>query len=51
MLGLTPGEAFVVGFVVIAVVSAAWWPRTGAAIGAALSGKRPEPPSSDSPPA
>jgi hypothetical protein len=42
MLGLTPGEAFVVGFVVVAVLTAGWWPRLGAAAGAALSGKRGE---------
>ncbi len=39
---LTPGEAFVVGFVVVAVLTAGWWPRLGAAAGAALSGKRGE---------
>ena len=32
MLGLTSGEMFVVAFVTIAVVSAPWWPRAGAAI-------------------
>jgi hypothetical protein len=37
MLGLTSGEAFVVGFVVIAVLTAGWWPRFGATLGAALS--------------
>jgi hypothetical protein len=39
MLGLTFGEAVVVGFVLVAVISAGWWPRMGAAVGAALSGK------------
>jgi hypothetical protein len=33
MLGLTGGELFLVAFVTIAVVSATWWPRLGAAIG------------------
>lgn len=50
MLGLTPGEAFVVGFVVVAVISAGWWPRAGAAIGAALAGKRGGPPAAENDP-
>jgi hypothetical protein len=41
-LGLTGGELFVIGFVVIAVVSAPWWPRLGAAIAARLAGAPPE---------
>jgi len=45
MLGLTNGELFVVGFVFVAIVSATWWPRAGAAIGRALAGeRRPKPP-------
>lgn len=41
MLGLTNGESFVVVFIVVAVVSAPWWPRVGAAIAVALTfGKR-----------
>jgi hypothetical protein len=39
MLGLTNGELFVVAFIVVAVVSAPWWPRAGGAIAAALAGK------------
>jgi hypothetical protein len=38
MLGLTGGELFVVVFIVVAVVSATWWPRAGAAIFEALVG-------------
>jgi hypothetical protein len=38
MLGLTFGELFVVVFIVVAVVSAAWWPRAGAALFEALVG-------------
>jgi hypothetical protein len=44
MLGLTPGEAFVVGFVVVAVISAGWWPRVGSALGALFSGNKTDPP-------
>jgi hypothetical protein len=32
MLGLTNGELFVVVFIVVAVVSAPWWPRLGEAV-------------------
>ncbi len=39
MLGLTGGELFLVIFVTVAVVSAPWWPRLGAAIGELLAGK------------
>ena len=39
MLGLTNGELFVVVFIVVAVVSAPWWPRLGGAIAVALAGK------------
>lgn len=39
MLGLTAGELFVVVFIVVAVVSAAYWPRAGSALFAALVGK------------
>ena len=38
MFGLTGGELFVIAFVVIAVVSASWWPRLGEAIMARLMG-------------
>jgi hypothetical protein len=38
MLGLTGGELFVVVFIVVAIVSASWWPRAGAAIFEALVG-------------
>jgi hypothetical protein len=31
-LGMTGGELFVVTFVVVAIVSAPWWPRLGARI-------------------
>lgn len=37
MLGLTAGELVVVAFVVIAVVSARWWPRLGELCAEALS--------------
>ena len=40
MLGLTNGELFVVVFLVVAVVSAPWWPRTGEAVAVALSRHR-----------
>jgi hypothetical protein len=39
MLGLSRGELFLVVFVTVAVVSAAWWPRLGAALGELLAGK------------
>ncbi|HVU00592.1 MAG TPA: hypothetical protein VHE30_02530 [Polyangiaceae bacterium] len=38
-LGLTFGEAFIVVFIVVAVVSAPYWPRMGAAIAVAIVGK------------
>jgi hypothetical protein len=38
VFGLTTGEVFVVAFIFAAVVSAAWWPRAGAAIARALAG-------------
>ncbi len=38
-LGLTAGEAFIVVFIVVAVVSAPYWPRLGAAIAVAIVGK------------
>lgn len=38
-LGLTSGELFVIGFVTLAVVSAPWWPRLGAAIALRLAGE------------
>ena len=40
MLGLTNGELFVVVFIVVAVVSAPWWPRTGAALAVSLTRHR-----------
>jgi len=40
MLGLTNGELFVVVFIVVAVVSAPYWPRAGGAIAVALAGRR-----------
>jgi hypothetical protein len=39
MFGLTGGELFVVVFIVVAVVSAPWWPRAGGAIAVALVGR------------
>jgi hypothetical protein len=48
MLGLSHGELFVVTFVVVAVVSARWWPLLGAFLGETLASRRgaaPEPPS------
>jgi hypothetical protein len=41
MLGMTGGELFVVVFIVVAVVSAPWWPRLGGVIAIVLAGKRP----------
>ena len=38
IFGLTNGELFVIGFVTLAVVSAPWWPRLGAAIAVKLAG-------------
>jgi hypothetical protein len=43
MLGLNGGELFVIGFVVIAVVSARWWPMLGAAIAERLAGAPSDP--------
>ena len=40
MFGLTHGELFVVTFIVVAVVSAPWWPRLGGAIAVALAAKQ-----------
>jgi hypothetical protein len=37
MLGLTSGEMFVVAFIVIAVVTAPFWPRLGEAIAGMLA--------------
>lgn len=37
---LTPGELFVVVFITVAVVSAPWWPRAGAALARLLAGER-----------
>lgn len=42
-LGLTSGELFIVVFIVIAVVSAPYWPKLGGAIAVAIVGKN-EPP-------
>jgi hypothetical protein len=44
LLGLTFGEAFVVGFIVVAVVGTPYWPRIGGAIAVALAGKKPPAP-------
>lgn len=42
---LTNGELFVVGFIVVAVVSAPWWPRLGEFVATAITGKgRPREP-------
>jgi hypothetical protein len=38
---MTFGEFFVVAFIVVAVVSAPWWPRLGGAIAIVVAGKRP----------
>jgi hypothetical protein len=50
VLDLTGGELFVIGFVVIAVVSAPWWPRLGAAIATRLAGVPPDEPERPSTP-
>jgi hypothetical protein len=39
-MGLTAGELFVVAFITLAVLSAAWWPRFGEALMVAISGGR-----------
>lgn len=38
MLGLTPGELFVVVVILVAVVSAPLWPRAGEAVARAIAG-------------
>ena len=40
MLGLTPGELVVVTFVTVAVITASWWPRAGAALAELLGSPR-----------
>jgi hypothetical protein len=40
MLGLTDGELLIVVFITVAVVSAPWWPRLGAALATALVGRK-----------
>jgi hypothetical protein len=40
MLGMTFGEVFVTGFILVAVLSAPLWPRAGAAVARTLSGKK-----------
>jgi hypothetical protein len=40
VLGLTHGELFLVIFITVAVVSAAWWPRAGAAVAGLLWGRK-----------
>lgn len=51
VLDLTQSELIVIGFITFAVVSAPWWPRLGAALGRAASGRPPAapetPPSDD----
>jgi hypothetical protein len=37
---LTAGELFVVAFITLAVLSAAWWPRLGELVMLAISGAR-----------
>jgi len=43
MLGLTNGELFVVVFIVVAVVSAPWWPRLGEAVWKTITRSRRNP--------
>jgi len=43
MLDLTQGELTIVVFVTVAIVSAPWWGRAGAAIGRKLASERPSP--------
>jgi len=40
MFDLTAGELFVVVFITLAVVSAAWWPRLGEFVALTLTGQR-----------
>jgi hypothetical protein len=39
-MSVPPGELCVIAFVVIAVLSAIWWPRLGAAVGELLVKRR-----------
>ncbi len=39
-MALTGGELFVVVFITLAVLSAAWWPRLGELVMLAVSGTR-----------
>jgi hypothetical protein len=43
MFGLTNGELFVVVFIVVAVVSAPWWPKLGEAVWTAFTRSRRNP--------
>ncbi len=47
MLGLTNGELFIVVFVVVAVLTASWWPRMGEAVAEMLAGRPEAGPESD----
>jgi len=43
MFELTQGEWVILGFILTTVVTAAWWPRLGAAIGARFAGPSERP--------
>lgn len=47
MFALSHGELFIVAFVVIAVVSARYWPRLGERLALMLAGKTPAPADKD----
>lgn len=40
LFGLTGGESFVVAFIVVAIVTAPWWPRLGERL---VAGPPPDP--------
>jgi hypothetical protein len=46
---LTAGELFIVVFIVVAVVTARWWPRIGQAVAERLCGGGEKPPGRDEP--
>ena len=50
MFGLTHGELFIVTFVVVAVVSARYWPKLGERAALMRAGKSAEPPPKEADP-
>jgi hypothetical protein len=41
MFALTGGEIFILGFIVVAVVSWPWWPKVGESVAMLLAGDKP----------